>query len=311
MTSGATAPEHDERTTVKPVAVLVNSTAGRGRHRAMVEVLTALRSAGVPVRVLDAQSVDQAHHACREAAASSCALVAVGGDGTVNVALQAVAGTRVPLGIVPVGTGNDFATEAGLPAGDPVAAARIVADALSSGRSRTLDLGRVSGADGYERWFAAILGAGFDAIVNERANAMRWPKGRRRYDLAIFAELVRLRPRQYRLVLDGDTVEQDAVLVAVGNTCCYGGGMRMCPAADPTDGVLDVVIAGAISRTTLLRLRPRVYKGTHVEHPMVTCYRARTVELHAEGITTYVDGERACALPVIVTAEPGALTLLV
>lgn len=293
------------------VAVLVNPTAGRGRHRELVqEVLSALRTSGRDVRELEASSVAEASAACQAAVADSAgALVAVGGDGTVHVAIQAVAGTSVPFGVVPAGTGNDFANELGVPA-QPVAAARAVAEALRTGLSRPVDLGRMSGPGGYQRWFAAVLGAGFDAIVNERANAMRWPKGPRRYDLAIFAELLRLRPRRYRIVLDGSPIEVDAVLVAVGNTASYGGGMRMCPDADATDGTLDIVVAGSISRTTLLRLQPRVYKGTHVAHPMVTAYRARTVEIAADGITSYVDGERACPLPVTVTAMPGALVLL-
>jgi diacylglycerol kinase (ATP) len=145
--------------------------------------------------------------------------------------------------------------------------------------------------------------------VNERANAMRWPRGPRRYDLATYLELARLRPRRYTITVDGQRTETDAVLVAVGNTASYGGGMRICPAADPTDGLLDVVVANC-SRVTLVRLKPRVYKGTHVEHPAVMSYRARTVEIAADDIVTYVDGERACPLPVTVTSVPGALTLL-
>jgi diacylglycerol kinase (ATP) len=167
----------------------------------------------------------------------------------------------------------------------------------------------MDGPDGSTRYFGAVLGAGFDAIVNERANAMRWPRGPRRYDLATYLELARLRPRRYVITLDGQRTETDAVLVAVGNTASYGGGMRICPAADPTDGLLDVVVANC-SRATLVRLKPKVYKGTHVEHPAVSAYRARTVEIAADGIVTYVDGERACPLPVTVTSVPGALTLL-
>ena len=114
-----------------------------------------------------------------------------------------------------------------------------------------------------------------------------------------------------RALVDGETREQDAVLVAVGNTGTYGGGMRMCPDADPTDGLLDVVVAGPISRTTLLRLQPKVYQGTHVKHAAVTSFRARTVGIDAEGITAYADGERTCPLPITVTAHAGALRLLV
>jgi len=292
------------------VAVLRNPGAGRGRHAdAVNRALAALAGPDRTVTVLSASTRDEALAACRSAVADGAsALVAVGGDGTVHVGLQAVAGTGVPFGVIPAGTGNDFATESGVPA-DPVAAATLVAEALAAGRTRPVDLAHLAGPDGYERWFCAVLGAGFDAIVNERANAMSWPKGRRRYDVAIFAELLRLRPRRYRLTLDGETREQDAVLVAVGNTGTYGGGMRMCPAADPTDGLLDVLVAD-VSRLTLTRIKPRVYKGTHVEHPAVSTYRAAVVELDAEGITTYVDGERASPLPVTVSAVPGALSLL-
>ncbi|HEX6873628.1 MAG TPA: YegS/Rv2252/BmrU family lipid kinase [Micromonosporaceae bacterium] len=292
-------------------AVLQGPTAGRGRHNHTVaDVLRALGTAGPTVRILDAHTVPDALDACRQAVAEgAAALVAVGGDGTVHLAIQAVAGTMVPFGVVPAGTGNDFATEVGIPA-DPVAAAKAVSEALRAGRTRAVDLARLVGPDGYDRYFAAVLGAGFDAIVNERANAMRWPRGPLRYDLATYLELARLKPRQYTITVDGVAHELAAVLVAVGNSASYGGGMRICPEADNTDGLLDVVVAGPISRATLVRLKPRVYQGTHISHPKVISMRAKIVEIAADGITTYVDGERACPLPVTITAEPGALRLL-
>jgi diacylglycerol kinase (ATP) len=292
------------------VAVLVNPTAGRGRHRELItEVLAELRACGRTLRPIEATSADDALAATRRAVADGAsAVVAVGGDGTLHLALQAVADTGLPFGLVPAGTGNDFAEQLGLPAG-PTRAAATVAAALREGRTRPVDLARMTGLDGFDRYYGAVLGAGFDAIVNERANAMRWPRGARRYDLATYLELVRLRPRRYEITIDGRRLDVDAVLVAVGNTASYGGGMRICPAADPTDGLLDVVVANC-SRATLVRLKPSVYKGTHVEHRAVSAYRARTVEVAAEGIVTYVDGERACPLPVVVTSAPGSLTLL-
>ncbi|MFG1678251.1 diacylglycerol kinase [Micromonospora sp. NPDC049282] len=294
-----------------PVAVLANPTAGRGRHRGLLpEILARLGRAGRPVELLRARTPQEAEAACHAAVAGGAgALVAVGGDGTVHRAMQAVAGTAVPFGPVPAGTGNDFAVETGFPA-EPRAAVEVITDALAAGRSRPVDLARLSRPGGDDRWYGAVLAAGFDAIVNERANRMRWPRGPRRYDLAILAELARLRPRRYRLTLDGVPHEVDAVLVAVGNAASYGGGMRICPDADPTDGLLDVVVGGRFDRRTLMRVKPRIYRGTHVTHPLVRAYRARTVELAAEGITTYADGERAFALPVTVTAVPAALRLL-
>ncbi|MEH1165989.1 diacylglycerol kinase [Micromonospora sp. CPCC 205539] len=294
-----------------PVAVLANPTAGRGRHRALLpRLLDGLAAAGHPVRLLSASSPDSAEAACHAAVADGVgALVAIGGDGTVHRALQAAAGTEVPFGAVPAGTGNDFALDTGFPT-DPLAAVAVIVDALRAGRSRPVDLARMTGADGVERWYGAVLAAGFDAICNERANRMRWPRGPRRYDLAILVELIRLRPRRYTLRLDGVPHELDAVLVAVGNCPTYGGGMRICPDADPTDGLLDVVVAGRVNRRTLVRVKPRIYQGTHVSHPLVDSYRARTVELSAEGITTYADGERSLDLPVTISAVPGALRLL-
>lgn len=293
------------------MAVLTNHTAGRGRHRRLLPaVLERLASAGRPLRPLTAGSAETAEAACREALAGGAgALVAVGGDGTLHAALQALAGTGVPLGVVPAGTGNDLATGLGFP-GPPLAAAEAVAAALRAGSSRPVDLVRVTGPDGTERWYGGVLAAGFDAIVNARANRMRWPRGDRRYDLAIFLELVRLRPRAYLLQLDGVPHPLSAVLVAVGNTASYGGGIRICPDADPTDGLLDVVVGGPMGRLTLARLRPHSYRGTHLRHRLVTSYRARQVRLSAEGITTYADGERCLPLPATLTAVPGALAVL-
>src|SRR5690606_8060258 len=273
-------------------------------------VLDRLAGAGLPLRQLEADTGATAETACREAvAAGAAALVALGGDGTLHAALQAVAGTSVPFGVVPLGTGNDIAAGFGLPR-DPLAAAAALATALRTQRSRPVDLARVTRPGGTERWYGGVLAAGFDAIVNERANRMRWPRGDRRYDLAILAELARLRPRGYRLQLDGEAHEFEAVLVAVGNTVSYGGGIRICPRADPTDGLLDVVVGLAMSRTMLIRLRPAAKRGNHLRHKLVRAYQAREVRLACEGITAYADGERCGPLPITITAVPGALRVL-
>jgi len=293
------------------VAVLRNPTAGKGKHRhGVTAALTAIGNVRT-VKILDASSRDEAAAACRYAVADGAeALVVVGGDGTVHMGLQAVAGRPVGFGVIPTGTGNDFARAVGVPL-DLAASGRAIAAAIEQGRSSAVDLARMTAPDGYERWFGAVLAAGFDALVNERANRMSWPKGRRRYDIATLAELARLRARPYRVTLDGQILVQRANLVAVGNAASYGGGLRMCPDADLTDGLLDVIVGGPIGRGMLLRLYPRLPKGTHVQHPAVTAYRARVVTVEAEGIIGYADGERTHALPLTVTAERRALRVLV
>jgi diacylglycerol kinase (ATP) len=288
------------------VAVLVSPAAGRGRGAVLaVEVLAAFREVGFAPEVLTATSgADAERRAAEAVAAGTRAVVAVGGDGTVHAALQAVAGTATPLAAVPAGTGNDLVLALGVPR-DPVAAARAAADDLKAGTTRTVDAGRTG-----DRWWATVLCCGFDSAVTDRANRLRWPRGRRRYDVAVLAELARLRPRELTLVLDGESQTLPITMVAVGNTAWYGGGMKICPGADPADGLFDVTVVGATSRLELMRTKPRLTNGTHVDHPMVSVFRAARVELSSPGVTTYADGEPVAPLPAVAECVPGALSVL-
>jgi diacylglycerol kinase (ATP) len=288
------------------VAVLVSPAAGRGRAAALAaQVLAAFGEAGFAPELLPAASAAEAEaQAAAAVAAGTRAVVAVGGDGTQHAALQAVAGTSTPLAPVPAGTGNDLVLALGVPR-DPVAAARAAAEDLKAGTTRTVDLGRTG-----NRWWATVLCCGFDSAVTDRANRLRWPRGRRRYDVAVLAELARLRPRELTLVLDGESQTLPITMVAVGNTAWYGGGMRICPGADPADGLFDVTVVGAISRLQLMRTKPRLTSGTHVDHPAVSVFRASRVELSSPGVTTYADGEPVAPLPAVAECVPGALSLL-
>ena len=287
------------------VAVLVSPTAGRGRADALTgTVLDALRAGGLTPRVLPAVTAAEAEHRAAEAVtAGTGAVVAVGGDGTASAALQALAGTTTPLVVVPAGSGNDLALALGIPR-DPVAAARAAAGDLLAGDVRTVDAGRTAG-----RWWATVLCCGFDSAVTERANALRRPRGRWRYDVAILAELAALRPRDVVLGLDGGTTTVPVTLVAVGNTPWYGGGMKVCPGADPADGLFDVTVVGPLSRRELVRQRPRLTAGTHVDNPAVTVHRAARVELASPGVTAYADGEPVAPLLVLAECVPGVLRI--
>jgi diacylglycerol kinase (ATP) len=298
------------------ISLFINPTAGRGRGGgAAPPAARALRDAGYRVKaVVGGDAGDALCRARAEVAAGTGALIAVGGDGMVSLALQAVAGTGVPLGVIAVGTGNDFARTLGLPVRRPEAAARLAAEALKAGELRAVDLGRVPapGADGADgRWFGTVLASGFDSRVNDRGNRMRWPAGRLKYDLATLAELASFRPIGYRLRLDdGPWRELEATLVAVGNGTSYGGGMRICADALTDDGLFDVTVVGDCGRATLLRVFPRVYRGTHLAHPQVTSYRAARITLEAPGITGYADGERVGPLPLTAECRPAAVRVL-
>jgi diacylglycerol kinase (ATP) len=296
------------------VGLLVNPTAGRGAGRvAGAHVLTTLRRLGHSVTDLTGPDLDTSARAARERAGDLDALVVVGGDGLVHAALGAVAGTPTALGIVPAGTGNDLARGLGLPRGDPARAAEAVSNALHEGRYRAVDAVRVTGAT-RTSWYGSILASGVDALVNERANAWRWPRGPARYTLAALRELAVVSGVGMRVTLDGRVVEQDCLLVAVANTSCYGGGMLMAPHADPTDGLLDVVVVDALPRLAALRLLPRVRRGAHLDVPAVHVHRARRVTLEAlpggREPHPHADGEPLEHLPLTCEVVPGALRVL-
>ena len=154
------------------------------------------------------------------------------------------------------------------------------------------------------------MAAGFDSLVTDRTNRMRWPHGRMRYNLAMVAEISKLRLLPFRLTFDGEEVSTDLTLAAFGNTRSYGGGMLITPGADPTDGLLDATMVASASRAKLIRLFPTVFKGTHVGLDEVQTRRAQVITVECPGINAYADGEFVCPLPVEVSAVAGALTLL-
>ncbi|MFG2974339.1 diacylglycerol kinase [Streptomyces sp. NPDC048331] len=294
------------------VTLFVNPTAGRGRGaHAAQPAASAVRAAGFSVRtVVGTDAPDALARLMAAVREGTGAVIAVGGDGVVSLALQALAGTPVPLGVVAVGTGNDFARAMGLPVREPARAGQLAAEAVKESRIREIDLGRVGGAD-YEKWFGTVLCSGFDSRVNDRGNRMRLPVGRFKYDLAMIAELAAFRPFPYRITLDdGPVIETEATLVAVGNGSSYGGGMRICAAAVPDDGLFDVTVVGDCSRATLLTVFPQVYKGRHLDHPKVTVHRARKITLEAAGLSAYADGEPLGVLPVTAECVPRAVRLL-
>jgi diacylglycerol kinase (ATP) len=285
---------------VSAIAVLVNPTAGRGRGARAADVaITHLQRAGLRILRFQGEDGDDSASLAQAAVADGVdALVVVGGDGLVNLAAQALKGTDIPLGIIPAGTGNDAARSLGIDRKDPLAAA----DLVIAGRRRAVDL-----ADAGGRVFVTVLAAGFDSLVNERANRLRWPRGQMRYNLATLAELRVFRPLRYTLELDGVTRDLEAMLVAVGNMASYGGGLRMCEGAEPDDGLLDVVVIKPVSKPELVKVFPRLFKGTHVTHPQYERHRVSSVSIAAPGVVAYADGERVGPLPMTVRVLPGAL----
>lgn len=288
----------------KEIAVLTNPTSGKGKGGSVAgSVVPRLTDAGFEVRQLTGKDADEALDLARGVVADGVATLAViGGDGMMHLAAQALAGSATRLGVIPAGTGNDVARALDIPRDDPLAAT----DVVIGGNERTIDLGRIG-----SKYFVTVLAAGFDAIVNERANDMTWPRGQMRYNLATLAELRTFSPIPYVIEVDGQQHRFDAMMVAVGNTTSYGGGMLITDGALADDGLLDVIAIAPMSKVELLRTFPKLFTGAHIGHPKVTRYQGSTITVAAPGIVAYADGERMSSLPLTVEVVPRALRVLV
>lgn len=296
------------------VHLLTAPSSGRGRAaRASTTVNRTLEQSKATVIDITGPDAEASAQAARSAVAAGAErIVVAGGDGLVHLALQAVAGTTTVLGVVPVGTGNDFVRGvSGIPT-DPGEATRV-----ALGPATSVDVIAAEGdpgPDGDRRWIASVATSGFSADVNARANRLRFPRGPARYTVATALELPRLTHRDLTIEVDGQRHTHRTAVLAVGNTAWFGGGMQICPGADPTDGMLEVTVVSDVGRFELLRFFRSVYGGDHLRHPRVSTYRGRTIRLSGDDIDLWGDGEpvlsvHAAGLGVTLRVEPHALLL--
>jgi len=285
--------------------VVVNPVAGRGRTRKLVPEIQQ-RAAAVGAKVEVSLTPDDPIRIAREAADHGHDLVACGGDGLVAAVAGVAADKGRTLAVIPTGAGNDFARGLGYDPKRPLDAF----GALEHGRDRVIDLGRVNG-----RWYTCVAGSGFDAEANRWANTVHRLSGTTLYIAAVLRTLAVYQPHPFRLTVNGETHEIRAWLVAIGNGPAYGGGMNIAPGASLDDGLLDVTVVGAMNRWQMLVNFPKVFKGTHVGHPLVTTFKTDRAEIESLDpsvpMDIYADGERVGPLPATMEAVRGALTVRV
>ena len=282
-------------------AVVINTISGGGRGAVVGrEVVGHLSARKLSYEVITASSQEKLRENLRgflSRSSDHCnGVIGVGGDGLLHMLLQEVVGKRLPYTVIPAGTGNDYARAVGW----DLESISSQLDVVTSQPARPIDLGLVD-----SEWFGAILSTGFDSIVNERANRLRWPNGPMKYNASIAYELTKFKPLEYLIKIDNQIIESAAMLIAVGNGSSYGGGMRVCPQANMHDGLFDIMILRPVSKLEFLKVFPRVFTGSHIDHPAVEVLRGSKVELSAPAVA-YADGERIGGLPVKAECLAGA-----
>lgn len=275
---------------------IVNPAAGGGRCGQLAPgALARLRESGLHIDEAHTTRSGDGRRLAREAYRSGVRqFVAVGGDGTayelinglLPEAQEAPREERPCLGFLPLGTGNSFLRDFGAGGVEQAGAA------LAQGRRQPCDVMRLEHDQG-ALYFLNLLSMGFVAQVCTSAN-QRWKRlGAAGYGVAVVLETLGLAPRRIRMRVDGGPCwEQDTTFVSFCNSRYTGGKMMMAPFADTADGQFDLIVAGAMARIALLRAFPRIFAGTHVHMPELTCSRARRVEFDApEALDLMIDGE--------------------
>jgi diacylglycerol kinase (ATP) len=298
------------------IIILSNPSAGGGKaRRALHAAVSALRRGGEEPQILESRSARHLAELAREAEASKPdVIVSAGGDGTLQHVLNGLLPGEVPLGIIPLGRGNDFARGLGIPS-HPGAAAEV----LLKGHTRLVDLAQARGAgetappgESQAVIYAGIAGVGFDSVVTRYANErFQHFQGRFGYAWGIMRCLWSYRAQALELTSDARNFHGDVMFAVVGNNTSYGDGVRIAPRALLDDGLLDVCIIPAMSKWDLLRWVPRAYRGEHINHSRIIYFKASRITLRsASRLELFGDGEYLRDLPATIEVLPGALRVL-
>lgn len=292
---------------MKPIGVVVNPKANRGRGKQSGdEVFKELTKHGIKAVDLSgpdaATALEQGQRAISEQQLSG--VIAVGGDGTAQLAVNLCVPNQLPMGLIPAGSGNDQARELGVPRNSITEAVKHLVERLDS--PRRIDVMRVKTST-REFWSLGSISAGFDALCAQRANGLKWPKGPNSYVAAMLLELPKFEPIEYLLEADGEKREMKAMLCGVANVKNFGGGMRISPESEITDGELEVFILHEVSRPRLLKIFPTVYQGKHTGFSEVEIFKAKSVSISNNEFPMTCDGELIGPAPFSVQIHPGGL----
>lgn len=288
---------------------IVNPVAGRGDGKEKwIDAEKIVKRMGLEYEVAFTQAPGNGVFLAKDGVARGFdTLVAVGGDGTINEVVRGIieSGTKgvTNLGIIPCGTGNDLVRALHIPMDIEQAVA-----ILHKAHVKRIDLGRVNGDH-----FLNVVGIGFDAAVAYEINAnIKKLKGTAAYIYGVFKVLMLYRSPQMVIKIDDEVLKGKYFLVAIGNGRYYGGGMQICPTAEPDDGLLEICVVKEVPALEVVRMLPSIFKGNHIRHRAVKIYRGKSVSVESQEIVqVQADGELKGKLPMDFAIEPGAFSVLV
>ena len=286
------------------IALVINSTSGGGKGKGFGERISReLSQSGLHYTQIREKGAAENLIAFERIHIKDpfTAIVSVGGDGLAHSLFPLAIKYRIPILVAPAGTGNDFARSVGTIGLSP----ESIVEMLVNSKPVDVDMGLIRHKE-KEIWFGQVLSTGFDSLVNERANAYKFLKGKVKYVFATARELPFFVPRTYKVTIDGVARETGAMLVAVANGQSYGGGMKVCPSANLQDGLFDVLLLKPIPVREFIRVFPRVFSGKHVGHPAVEIVQCSSIILESKAVG-YADGERIGKLPISATVVPNAM----
>jgi len=306
------ASEQSASNSASDVVLIVNPTAGRGKAgRQVPEIKRLLGGAAADWDWRFTEKSGDAQVLARSAADAGARLVvAVGGDGTLHEVMNGVLGRGATVGLIPYGTGNDFARALGL-----YGSLKIACKTLTSGSVRKVDVGVIEGeGTGGPRHFLVLAGTGYDARTAQTVNSgIRFLSGPLAYVWGAILTLWRFTPFALTLTLDAAPPSRlKAMFVSFANAETTGGGMKIAPGAKVDDGCLDICLVAAVSKPTLLYNLTQIFSGNHVRSAAVSMHKAKRLTVDADPPQPLlIDGEVRGTTPATITLLPGALPFLV
>jgi diacylglycerol kinase (ATP) len=284
--------------------LVLNKSAGKGDGSTRLERFESMcKCNNVAYQIINEPSQSQTQEKISTSLQTQpiSTVIAFGGDGLVSICLQLIALKNIGLMVIPCGTGNDFSRSIGVLGRSE----QEIFDLITKNQSQAIDVARAKYHNG-EKWYLQIMSTGFDAKVNALANKIKWPNGRAKYTIAMLIILFKFKQIQYEITFNDEKKVVHAMLALVANGSSYGGGMKISPHSSYIDGELDLLYVEPVSRLTLLSIFPRVFSGTHINHPKVKVFRSKEFTLRAQ-TKAYADGELIGDLPVNVKVVPKAI----